>query len=75
MQPSRFVTAGNPANPQTEAAHFHFWSAKLESRKLTNQLFANQGNQDSRSANAPREDHCTPEQFRMKCVGKTCCAT
>ena len=22
-----------------------------------------------------REDHCTPEKFRMECVGKTCCAT
>jgi len=21
-----------------------------------------------------REDHCTPESFRMKCVGKSCCA-
>jgi hypothetical protein len=21
-----------------------------------------------------REDHYTPEKFRMECVGKTCCA-
>jgi hypothetical protein len=21
-----------------------------------------------------REDHYTPESFRMECVGKTCCA-
>src|ERR1700720_615578 len=21
-----------------------------------------------------RDDHCTPEKYRMECVGKTCCA-
>jgi hypothetical protein len=33
----------------------------------------------NRATNLLREDHCTPESFRiyfrMKCVGKTCCAT
>ena len=43
--------------------------------------FATQGNQGSRKT--PRRsfltrsliaDHCTPEKYRMECVGKTCCA-
>src|ERR1700721_360108 len=28
----------------------------------------------NRACEVQREDHCTPEPFRMKCVGKTCCA-
>jgi hypothetical protein len=74
MQPLRFIQQ-DPANRRTEAAHFHFRYAKLDFANFANQPFANQGNQDSRFTNAPREDHCTPEPFRMKCVGKTCCAT
>jgi hypothetical protein len=46
---------------------------------FTNQTFANPISQTretkNRATNLLREDHCTPDQFRMKCVGKTCCAT
>jgi hypothetical protein len=40
---------------------------------LSQPALANQGNQDSRER-ISREDHYTPENFRMECVGKTCCA-
>jgi hypothetical protein len=44
MQPLRFIQCAIP-NPQTEAAHFNFWPTKQAS---TNQIFATQGNQESR---------------------------
>jgi hypothetical protein len=41
-------------------------------------IFRNSGKPRIALTNKLREDHCTPEsfriEFRMKCVGKTCCA-
>jgi hypothetical protein len=48
------------------AAHFYFGAAK-QSFQPTRE------NQESR-LRISRENHCTPEYFRMECVGKTCCA-
>jgi hypothetical protein len=75
MQPLRFIQQDIVRIREPKAAHFYFRPAELHFANFANRLFANQGNQDSRFTNAPREDYCTPEQFRMKCVGKTCCAT
>jgi hypothetical protein len=84
MQPLRFIQQDIVANPsQRRTLQLPARPTKLDKLAFANfadrlsqiSFFANQGNQDSRSTNAPREDYCTPEQFRMKCVGKTCCAT
>jgi hypothetical protein len=54
------------ANPQTERT-----KARRYLRKYN---FRNSGKPRIALTKLPREDHCTPDQFRMKCVGKTCCA-
>jgi hypothetical protein len=68
------------ANPQTGGSTLLL---PVRSSTFTNQTFANQISQTRetkiRATNLLREDHCKPESFRMcfrmKCVGKTCCAT
>jgi hypothetical protein len=63
------------ANPQAPAAHFCFQSAV----QLLQTRLSQSRETKNRATNLLREDHCTPESFRMcfrmKCVGKTCCAT
>ena len=39
----------------------------------TNQL-SHRNRETKNRARRLREDHYTPEKFRMECVGKTCCA-
>jgi hypothetical protein len=60
-----------PVNPQAPAAHFCF---RPRSSTFTNRLSQIRETKN-RATNLLREDHCTPEPIRMKCVGKTCCAT
>ena len=64
---------------QTGAARTH--TRNPPAKRSTAFYFATQGNQGSRKT--PRrsltvfivdQDHCTPEKYRLECVGKTCCA-
>jgi hypothetical protein len=68
MQPLRFI---QQAIPRIRGPKQHTSTAGPPIR--VSQNFANQGNQESR-LRITREDHYTPEKFRMECVGKTCCA-
>jgi hypothetical protein len=78
MQPLRFIqqatSSASARTPENTAAHFCF---QLSNQSFSQPAsFSNQQireNQDSRER-ISREDHYTPEKFRMECVGKTRCA-
>jgi hypothetical protein len=71
-----FIQQNVFANPQAPAAHFCFRSAaQLLQTDFRKSVFRKSGKPRIAPTNLPREDHYMPESCRMKCVGKTCCAT
>jgi len=52
-------------NPNAGRPHFTLPGSQLDLRKI--RVSQKQGNQESRAK--LREDHYTPEKFRMECIG------
>jgi hypothetical protein len=65
-------------NPLTEAQLLSPSPTRLSQTKLSQAglqiTFSQIRETKNRAYGLPREDHYTPESFRMECVGKTCCA-
>jgi hypothetical protein len=59
MQPLRFIPQAN-SRIRTDAAHFYFGPTRLDFRKPRKS-----GKPRIAPMNLPREDHCTPEKFRI----------
>src|SRR5579863_179581 len=69
MQPLRFIPQAN-SRIRTGAAHFCFGPTRLDFRKPRKSVFRKSGKPRIAPTNLLREDHCTPEKLRMKCVWK-----